>query len=271
MQFRRGSHSLCARYQLGTIDCGVLSVWEIGDEPAGARLVEGEMFFDPMYFVFALPGLLLALWAQSRVRGAFNKYSQVGNMTGLTGAQAARQILNANGLHEIALEITQGDLSDHYDPSKKVLRLSPAVAQVASVAALGIAAHEVGHAIQDGVGYGPMRARSAIVPVASIGSQFGPWLFIGGLILNFTGLAWLGLILFAAAVVFSLVTLPVEFDASRRAMVALQTNGMVSTVEYDGAKSVLDAAALTYVAGLLAAVGTLAYYAFLLLGRSSDD
>jgi hypothetical protein len=224
------------------------------------------MFFDPLYLVFALPGLLLGLWARSRVNGAFNKYKQVRTAQNVTGAEVARTLLDAQGLHNVQVEEVQGFLSDHYDPRTKVLRLSPEVYRVPSVAAAGIAAHEMGHALQDKSGYFPLQIRSAIVPAAQFGSSLAPWLFIGGLLLNLTTLAWVGLILFGAAVVFTLVTLPVEFDASRRAKKLLAGNGVLIGNEMEGVNKVLDAAALTYVAAAVSAVGTFLYYLLLLTG-----
>src|SRR5688572_12240086 len=209
------------------------------------------MFFDPMYFVFMLPGLALAMWAQAKTRGASQKWSEYRNMQGVAGFQVARAILDSNGLHDVQIEETPGELSDHYDPTTKILRLSPGVARVPSVAAMGIAAHEVGHAIQDAKGYQPMRVRAGLVPLAQFGSQIGVFALMGGLMLNITGLAWIGIILFAFGALFALVTLPVEFDASNRAMAALQANGLVSAQEYQGAKEVLNAAAWTYIAGFV--------------------
>jgi Zn-dependent membrane protease YugP len=228
-------------------------------------------FFDPTYLLFMLPGLLLAMWAQAKTRGAYDKYSQVRNMQGLTGAQVARAVLDANGLQNVPIEETPGELSDHYDPSTKVLRLSPGVARIRSVAALGIAAHESGHALQDRAAYAPMRLRAGLVAPAQLGSQLGFYAILGGLILNITGLAWVGVILFGATVVFALVTLPVEFDASNRALAALQTNGLVSQTEYDGARTVLSAASWTYVAGFLSSLLQLLYFVFLLMGSRRDD
>jgi uncharacterized protein len=225
------------------------------------------MIFDPMYFVFALPALLLGLWAQMRVKSAFNKYSQVRTTQGFTGAQIARRLLDAEGLHNVQVEETKGFLSDHYDPRGKVLRLSPEVYRGNSVAAAGIAAHEMGHAMQDAQNYGPLALRSAMVPSVQFGSWLGPLIFIGGFLVNMTGLAWLGLILFSATVVFALVTLPVEFDASNRARRLLADRGLLMNQEMGGVNSVLNAAALTYVAGALQAISTLMYYAFLLMGR----
>jgi len=229
------------------------------------------MFFDPMWFMFTLPALLLMLWAQARVRSTYAKYSQVRNMAGATGGQAARAILDANGLYDVAIEVVPGELSDHYDPTKKVIRLSQGVVYDGSVAAVGIAAHEVGHAIQDKIGYAPMRARGAIVPVANIGSQIGWIAIVLGLVLQSTGIAWLGVLLFSFTVLFSLVTLPVEFDASRRALASLTNTGMVSTTDYSGAQAVLNAAALTYVAGMLQAVSQLLYFVFSVMGMSRRD
>jgi Zn-dependent membrane protease YugP len=227
-------------------------------------------FFDPLYLVFALPGLLLGLWARSRVNGAFNKYKKVRTAQNVTGAQVARTLLDAQGLHHVQVEEVQGFLSDHYDPRSKVLRLSPEVYRTPSVAAAGIAAHEMGHALQDAGGYFPLQIRSAIVPAAQFGSSLAPWLFIGGLLLNFTTLAWVGLILFGAAVAFTLVTLPVEFDASKRAKKLLASNGIIIGNEAAGINKVLDAAALTYVAAAVSAIGTFLYYLLLLTGGRRD-
>jgi Zn-dependent membrane protease YugP len=228
------------------------------------------MFFDPLYLVFALPGLLIGLWARSRVNSAFNKYKQVRTAQNVTGAQVARTLLDSQGLHNVQVEEVQGFLSDHYDPRSKVLRLSPDVYRTPSVAAAGIAAHEMGHALQDAGGYFPLQIRSAIVPAAQFGSSLAPWLFIAGILLNFTELAWVGLILFGAAVLFTLITLPVEFDASRRAKKLLASNNIIIGNEAQGVNKVLDAAALTYVAAAISAVGTFLYYLLLLTGGRRD-
>jgi hypothetical protein len=228
------------------------------------------MFFDPLYLVFALPGLLLGLYARSRVKGNFNKYSKVRTARNVTGAEVARQLLDAQGLYDVAVEETQGFLSDHYDPRSKVLRLSPDVYRTPSIAAAGVAAHEMGHALQDAGGYFPLQIRSALVPAAQFGSSLAPWLFIGGFLLNITGLAWAGVIMFAAAVVFTLVTLPVEFDASARAKQLLVSNGVLIGDEIDGVNKVLGAAAWTYVAAAVSAIGTLLYYILLLSGGRRD-
>jgi Zn-dependent membrane protease YugP len=229
------------------------------------------MIFDPRYLIFALPGLLLGLWAQARVKGTFNKYSKVRTARGLSGAEIARYLLDQEGLQEVRIEETQGFLSDHYDPRTRVLRLSPDVYRAPSVAAAGVAAHEMGHALQHSHGYAPLQLRSAIVPAVQFGSSLAPILFIIGFLLQLTALAWVGVILFALAVLFSLITLPVEFNASKRAKVLLNSTGILAPEEAKGVDKVLDAAALTYVAAAVAAVGQLLYYVLLLTGGGRRD
>jgi Zn-dependent membrane protease YugP len=221
-----------------------------------------------MYFVFALPALLLGLWAQFKVQSAFRQYSQVRSMAGLSGADIARRMLDMNGLYNVRVEVTNGFLSDHYDPTSHILRLSPDVYRGNSLAAAGVAAHEAGHALQQQDAYLPMQIRSAIVPTVQIGSWLGPIIFIVGLLINFTPLAQIGLILFAAVALFAIITLPVEFNASRRAKAWLADSGVLYQNEMRGVNAVLDAAALTYVAAAVQAVSTLLYYAFLLSGSS---
>jgi Zn-dependent membrane protease YugP len=213
------------------------------------------------------------LWAQAKTRSAYSKYSEIRNMHGISGGQVARQILDSNGLRDVEIEEVPGELSDHYDPTTRVLRLSPGVARVPSVAAMGIAAHEVGHAIQHATGYVPLKARAGLVPVVNLGSTIGYLAILGGFLLQATGLVWLGIILFSFGALFALITLPVEFDASNRAMAALQSNGLVTQVEYEGARAVLNAAAWTYVAGFLQAFSQLLYFIFVALGmsRRSND
>ena len=224
------------------------------------------------YLLFMIPPLIFMIWAQARVSSAYKKYSRVPNMNGVTGVEAARTLLAYNGLNEVKVEGARGQLSDHYDPRHKVLRLSTGVARNPSVAALGIVAHEVGHAVQDSLGYAPMRVRSALVPVANLGSRFGFICVILGVILFAFNvafgetLAWVGVWLFAAAVLFALVTLPVEYDASNRARLMLKSTGLVSAREYEGASAVLSAAALTYVAALLQVVAQLFFFLLLVLG-----
>ena len=228
------------------------------------------MFFSPLYLLFALPALLLGLWAQFRVRSAFGKYSRVRAMSGMTGAQAARRILDTNGLQNVAIERVRGTLSDHYDPRSKVLRLSDSVYGEPSLAAVGVAAHEAGHALQDKVNYGPLKLRSAMVPTVQIGSWLGPIIFLVGLFLSGAfgeTIAWIGLVIFAATALFAIVTLPVEFNASKRAKELLVATGVLAPQEIKGVDNVLDAAALTYVAAALQAIMTLLYYASLLMGR----
>ncbi len=226
-----------------------------------------------LYILFSLPALILGLWAQARVKNAMNRYSRVRTYIGLTGAEVARRILDNNGLRHVAVEQTHGFLSDHYDPGKKVLRLSQAVYASNSVAANGVAAHEAGHALQDADGYAPLKFRSAMVPTVQIGSWFGPIIFMIGLFMNSASgntVAWIGLIAFALTALFAVITLPVELDATRRAKGWLTDTGMIIGDERRGIDSVLNAAALTYVAGATQAISTVLYYLFLLMGRSRD-
>lgn len=230
------------------------------------------MFFDPMYFVFAMPPMLLGLWAQFKVKSAFNKYSQVRTQSGMNGAEAARRILQRGGLGNVTIETAQGMLSDHYDPGQKTLRLSEQVYSLPSIASVGVAAHEAGHAFQDKMGYAPLQLRSFMVPAVSIGSNIGPILFIAGMFLAGTigtTLAWAGIILFGATALFALVTLPVEFDASRRAKELLVSQGIVSSAEMKGVNAVLDAAALTYVAAAAQAIMQLVYFLSIMNRRNS--
>jgi Zn-dependent membrane protease YugP len=232
------------------------------------------MFFDPLYLLFALPGLALSLWAQFKVKSTFQKYSEVPARSGMTGAQAAAELIRQRGVTGVRIEPTHGFLSDHYDPFHRVLRLSEDVYHGRSLAALGVAAHEAGHAIQHANAYGPLKFRSLLVKPASIGSNFGVILASLGLMLQASSLILLGIILFSAAVLFTLVTLPVEFDASRRAVVALEELRIVTPAEVTGAKRVLDAAALTYVAAAITAILQLLYFlmrAGLLGGRREQE
>ena len=229
-------------------------------------------FFDPLYLLFAAPALLVMFYAQAKVRSAYGKYSRVRNLKGITGYEAARTLLSVHGLGNVKIEESRGLLTDHYDPRGKVLRFSRDIYGSASVASLGIVAHEIGHALQDQLGYTPMRVRAGLVPVANLGSTLGYVLFILGVIVGVAGLTWAGVALFSLAVLFSLVTLPVELDASRRAKQMLQSTGLVVSAEEGRATSaVLSAAALTYVAALLQAVASLAYFVFLATGMSRRD
>jgi Zn-dependent membrane protease YugP len=227
------------------------------------------MFYDSgigLYFIFALPALLLGLWAQFRVKSAFNKYSKVPTSNGMTGAEVARRILDSNNLQDVKVEQVGGLLSDNYDPRSRTLRLSQGVYAVNSVAAAGIAGHESGHAIQDKVHYGPLALRSLMIPSVQIGSWVGPIIFIVGMLLASDSLALLGLILFGATAVFAIVTVPVELDASRRAKEILASTGIAYGNDIQGVNQVLDAAAWTYVAGAIQAISTLLYYVFLFSG-----
>jgi uncharacterized protein len=229
-------------------------------------------FFDPLYLVLAIPPLLLGLWAQMRVKSTFAQYSNVRTANGIGGAQAARRILDINGLQSVSIERVGGNLSDHYDPGHKVLRLSENVYGTPSVAAVGVAAHEAGHALQDQQHYGPLRLRSTIVPAVNFGSWLGPIIFMVGFFMANTfgdTLAIVGLLLFGLTAIFALVTLPVEFDASKRAKAQLASSGLLSPQEIQGVDKVLDAAALTYVAAAVQAVTTVLYYV-MLMGRRRD-
>lgn len=228
-------------------------------------------FFDPMYFVFAAPALLLMLYAQWKVSSTYSKYSRVENMQRMSGARTARWLLDQAGLQDVPVEKAEGKLTDHYDPTKRVLRLSGDVYNLPSVAAMGIAAHEVGHAVQHKMGYAPMAIRSALVPVANLGTTLGYIFFIMGVMIQFTGLVWIGVALFSGAVLFALVTLPVELDASSRAKRMLRTVGLTGQTDDRGVELVLSAAALTYVAALLSAVGSLLYYVWIAMGMSRRD
>ena len=219
-------------------------------------------YFNPIYFLFVLPPLILGLWAQAKVKSAFKKYSKVRTSTGVTGAQAARRILDANGLQYVAVESVKGFLSDHYDPRSKTLRLSPQVYQGATLASVGVAAHEAGHALQDQEAYSMLRLRSAMVPAVQFGSWLGPIIFFAGLFIASAigeGLAWFGLAIFGVTALFTIITLPVEFDASKRAKQLLVSQGILVPAEMDGVNKVLDAAAWTYVAAALQAIATMLY------------
>lgn len=229
----------------------------------------GMGLFNPMYLLFALPGLLLGMWAQSKVKGTFNKFSTVATRRGLTGAEVARQLLDAYGLQHVRVEPVGGQLSDHYDPGNKVLRLSEPVYSVRSIAAAGVAAHEMGHALQDADGYAMLRLRSGMVPSVKIGGMIGPLMFMAGAMLRLQPLMIIGLILFAATAIFALVTLPVEFDASSRAKKLLLNEGIMGADELRGVDEVLDAAAWTYVAAAIQAIGTVLYYAYMVFGTGN--
>ncbi|MCD6358596.1 MAG: zinc metallopeptidase [Dehalococcoidia bacterium] len=219
-----------------------------------------------LYILISIPALILGLYAQAKVQGAFRKYSQVQISNGLTGAQVARKVLDANNLQNVRIEPIRGSFSDHYDPRKRILRLSQPVYGRSSIAAAGVAAHEAGHAIQHKKHYGPLALRSLMVPSVQIGSWLGPIVFMIGFFMASDQLALIGLALFAGTALFAIVTIPVELDASKRAKQVLHSTGLVHGSELQGVDKVLDAAALTYVAGAVQALSTLLYYGMLFFG-----
>jgi Zn-dependent membrane protease YugP len=218
------------------------------------------MFFDPAYLLVMIPGLALSAWASYRVKSTFQRYEQVRARSGISGAEAARRLLAQSGITDVKVEQVDGFLSDHYDPSHKVLRLSPNVYDGRSLAALGVAAHEAGHAIQHASKYAWLGFRTAVVKPAMLGSNLGMMLLGLGVAMQMTGMVMLGVVLFSAFVVFTLVTLPVEFNASNRAVAVLEKSGMIARDEVDGTRQVLNAAALTYVAAAISAILTLLYF-----------
>ena len=223
-------------------------------------------FFDPT-IIIVLPALIFTLWAQWNVNSTFEKYKKVRTLHNITGYESARKILDANGLYDVKIERVAGNLTDHYDPRANVIRLSDAVHDSTSAAAVGVAAHEAGHAVQHAKGYFPIKIRQAIIPVTRIGSSLAMPLFLIGLILAVEPLLNLGIIFYATAVVFQLVTLPVEFNASNRAMAALNNGGSLSSSELDASKKVLTAAALTYVAALASSLLSLLRLIIIANGR----
>jgi Zn-dependent membrane protease YugP len=222
------------------------------------------MFFDPTYLIYAIPPLLFGMWAQWRVKSTFNRYARVPTSSGINGAQTAELLMERTG-HRFRVAQIPGMLTDYYDPSRKTMCLSQSSVQN-SVASVAVVAHEFGHAIQDVEGYAPMKLRSAIVPAVKVGASVGPILFLAGLFLSITQLAWAGVILFGASAVFAIVTLPVELNASSRALQMLQANGILAAQEMPGAQAVLSAAALTYLAAVAQTVMQVLYYVSL-MGR----
>ncbi len=225
---------------------------------------------DISYLILVMPALIFAMWASARVNSTFKKYSTVGNRKGLTGADVARQILDMNGLRNIIIERVSGNLTDHFDPKARVVRLSDSTYSSTSVGAIGVAAHEVGHAIQHAQGYGPIKVRNAIVPVVRIASYAAWPLAILGVIMSFQGLVDFGIILFGVVVLFQLVTLPVEFNASSRAIRTLESCNMLDDEEVKCSKKVLSAAAMTYVASAAVAIANLLRLLVLFGGRDRD-
>ncbi len=245
--------------------CGIIefNIISLEDE-------EKAMYLDYTYVIYVLPAILLSLIAQAMVKGRFAKFNQVASKRGITGAQAAAILMRANGINDVKIAHIRGNLTDNYNPSTKVLSLSDSTYASTSIAAIGVAAHETGHAIQHDVGYGPLAFRRVLVPVANIGSRFGPLLAILGIVIGNVAQAQeyiplsicqlvtdIGLLLFAASVLFYIVTLPVEFNASRRALKILKETGTLEADELGGVRKVLWAAAMTYVASALTAIGSL--------------
>lgn len=239
-------------------------------------------YFDWSYLVLVVPALLFSLWASARVNSTFKKYSAIRNVRGMTGAEAARAVLNANGVTDVRIEYVSGNLTDHYDPKNKVIRLSQDVYDAATPAAVGVAAHEAGHAAQYAAHYLPIRIRAAIIPATNLGSKLSVPLIILGLLLPglrifapytefFNLIAWIGVACYSLCVLFQLVTLPTEFNASRRAVTAIERCGLLLPEEQQGAKKVLKAAALTYVAALSASLAQLLRLIIIVGGRQRRD
>ena len=223
------------------------------------------MYFDYYYLVLVVPTLILSLWAQIMVKSTFAKYSRIACSRNITGQDAAALLMRANNIRDVRIEAVGGSLTDHYDPAAKTLRLSQPVYGRNSIAAVGVAAHETGHAIQHALSWGPLALRSTLVPAANIGSSFGPWLAVAGIFFSLPILIHIGIILFGAAVLFYVITLPVEFNASSRAIAILQDNNVLTADELNGVKKVLTAAALTYVASALTAL--MSFIRLILLSR----
>ncbi len=232
--------------------------------------------FDWTYLVIVLPCLILSMWASSSVNSTFKKYSTVRSIRGITGAEAAQRVLSANGVTGVRIERVSGNLTDHYDPRTNVIRLSDSVHSAASVAAIGVAAHEAGHAVQYAQNYGPIKLRAAIIPITNLGSKLAMPLILIGILFSALGnlsyaLVDLGIACFSLSLIFQLVTLPVEFNASRRAMETIESSGILSEEEQRGAKKTLKAAAMTYVAATAVALAQLVRLMMLFGGRRRDD
>ena len=227
----------------------------------------GDFLANNIYVILLIPVLLLSVWAQAQVSGSFRRYSRVANRRHLTGAQAAEAVLRSHGIYDVPVRSCRGNLTDHYDPRDNTIYLSENVYAASTVAAVGVACHEAGHAVQYAVGYGPIKVRSAIIPVTQFGSRFSFVLLLIGLLLYSQPLLLVGILLFSLTTVFQLVTLPVEFNASHRALETIEGQGLLDGEELDGAKKVLRAAAMTYVAALLMSALQLLRYVLIFLGR----
>ena len=227
----------------------------------------GDFLANNIYVILLIPVLLLSVWAQAQVSGSFRRYSRVANRRHLTGAQAAEAVLRSHGIYDVPVRSCRGNLTDHYDPRDNTIYLSENVYAASTVAAVGVACHEAGHAVQYAVGYGPIKVRSAIIPITQFGSRFSFVLLLIGLLLYSQPLFLVGILLFSLTTVFQLVTLPVEFNASHRALETIEGQGLLDGEELDGAKKGLRAAAMTYVAALLMSALQLLRYVLIFLGR----
>ena len=231
----------------------------------------GNFLANNLYCLLLIPVLLLSVWAQVKVSGNFRRYNAVNNRRHMTGAQAAEAVLRANGVYDVGIRCVRGELTDHYDPRDNTIYLSESVYGAPTIAAVGVAAHEAGHAVQYAVGYGPVRLRTAIIPATNIGSKFSFILFLLGMLLYNQPLFLAGILLFSLTTVFQLVTLPVEFNASHRALETIEGRQLLDDDELRGARSVLQAAALTYVAALLMSMLQLLRYVLIFLARSGGN
>lgn len=228
-------------------------------------------YMDRYYIILIIPAMIIAMVAQARVSTTFRRYSHENTRRGLTAAQVARQILDANGLYTVQIQHIAGSLTDHYDPTSNVVRLSDSVYRSSSIASIGVAAHEVGHAIQHAQGYFPIRIRSAIIPITNLGSKLSIPMLLLGLVFSFQPLVQIGILLFATATVFQLVTLPVEFNASSRALAILESDHILDPDENAKARKVLSAAAMTYVAALITSAAQLLRLVLLFSNNRRDD
>ncbi|MBQ4110152.1 MAG: zinc metallopeptidase [Clostridia bacterium] len=225
-------------------------------------------YFDYYYVILVVPALILSLWAQSKVSSTYSKYSKKHSVRGVTANQVARDILDSNGLNHIPIEHISGNLTDHYDPKTKVVRLSDSVYQSSSIAAIGVAAHEVGHAVQHSVSYAPLKARNGIFPAVSFANKLALPVALLGAVLSYPNVIVIGLALFSLTVLFQLITLPVEFNASKRALMVLETDGYLTPDEIKGTKKVLSAAAMTYVAAALTSIASFLRLVLIFFGNN---
>lgn len=225
-------------------------------------------YMDYWYLILVVPTIVIALFAQIKVKSSFNKFSCVNSSVGMTAADVTRRILDSNGLRHVSIQRVRGNLTDHYDPRANVIRLSDSVYDSTSIAAIGVAAHEAGHAVQYASNYAPIKIRNSIIPVANLGSTIAPLIIILGIVFSMPSITWIGILLYSSIAVFQLVTLPVEFNASGRALKTLSQMNILNSNEIGGAKEVLSAAAMTYVAALLTTLANL--LRFVMISRRND-